>query len=676
MRTILLSILTLVIFVTSNAQNNNSVKVLKLANSESAQLRYAYAIPLYKGYLKSNSKDPIALAKLADAYKINNQYDSAIKYYGLAKAAGANVGQSLTEMFANKGLYEQAIKASVYNDARIKGFQNPSQFKNDSLDYTVHYLSINTPFNEYAVVPVGKGIVFESNRAALIKSKNEFAWDGASFSKLYTSTNVNSTDAIAKVKWSEKKPTISITDLTSTTSNDNATISKKYDFKNVAYNNNGIAYFDEVFNNKFNAGSICIAADNNTAYFTRNQAKSNGVYQLEIWSVTKAAGKWSSLTKLAFNTIDASYMHPALSKDGKRLYFISDKVGGQGGTDLYYVEKDAQGNWSSAVNAGSKVNTVENELYPTISEGQLYISSNGHAGLGGLDIYKVKMNSNQIDGVENIGYPVNSSMDDMSYSETDKKGYFVSNRYGTDDIFSFEYELAMITISGKVSVSDKQPNAPITIKLFAAKEGIAQGVALQTIIAAADGSYAFKVRPNKEYVIEASETRGNKVSMPISSSDYLKTKSGVYEKSVNELVINIAPPPPPVVVKKQTVGNIVDSLKALTSDFVILHHDFDKVTLEKSHNREYNKLLARIRKIKGAQIVVLSAADCKGTNEYNEKLSARRATFISKQVIAASKKNKVTSLHVGEEILAEPCDETATKEQQLENRYTYIFFIK
>ena len=662
--------------VSSNAQNNNSVKVLKLANSESAQLRYAYAIPLYKGYLKTNSKDPFALLKLADAYKINNQYDSAIKYYGLAKTAGANVGQSLTEMFANKGLYEQAIKASVYNDARINGFQNPGQFKNDSLDYTVHYLSINTPFNEYAVVPVGKGIVFESNRAELIKSKNEFGWDGASFSKLYTSTNIKTTDSIAKIKWSEKKPTISITDLTATTSNDNATISKKYGFNNFTFDNNGVTYFDEAFNNKFNAGSICIAADNKTAYFTRNQAKSNGIYQLEIWSVTKTAEKWDSLSKLEFNTSDASYMHPALSKDEKRLYFVSDKVGGQGGTDLYYVEKDTQGNWNSPVNAGSKVNTSANELYPIISEGQLYISSNGHVGLGGLDIYKVKMNLSQIEGVENIGYPVNSSMDDMSYTETAKKGYFVSNRYGTDDIFSFEYELAMINIAGKVSVSDKQPNAPITLKLFAAKNGVAQSVVLQSIIAATDGSYSFKVRPNKEYIIEASESRGNITTTTITANNYTKSKSGLLEKNLGELVIKIPPPPPPVVVTKITVGNIIDSLISLTKDFVILHHDFDKVTLENTHTGEYNKLLARIKKIKGAKIVVLSAADCKGTDEYNEKLSARRSAFISKQVIAASKKNKVTSLHVGEQILAEPCDETADKNKQLENRYTYVFIIK
>ena len=126
----------------------------------------------------------------------------------------------------------------------------------------------------------------------------------------------------------------------------------------------------------------------------------------------------------------------------------------------------------------------------------------------------------------------------------------------------------------------------------------------------------------------------------------------------------------------KTFNNIIDSLISLTNDFVILHHDFDKVTLEKSHNGEFNKLMARIKKMKGVQIVVLSAADCKGTDEYNEKLSARRSAFISKQVIAASKKNKVTSLHVGEQILAEPCDETADKNKQLENRYTYVFIIK
>ena len=674
MRTILLSILTLGVFVTSNAQNNNSAKVLNQANNEFAQLRYAYAIPFYKGYLKNNSKDPIALAKLAEAYKINNQYDSAIKYFELASIKNNN---ALAEVYASKGDYVNALKSyatvakSTISDARIGGFKNPQSFKNDSLDYTINYLSINTPFNEYAVVPMNDGIVFESNRAPKIKSGNEFSWDGTAFSNLFTSNNTKTSNSISTINWLEKKATLSLTDLNTTTSNDNSTFSKKYDFKKVAYNEEGVNNFDDALNNKYNAGSICFTADKNTAYFTKNQSKSKGIHQLEIWSATKSEGKWSNLTKLPFNTNEASYMHPALSKDEKRLYFVSDRVGGQGGTDLYFVEKDEQGNWGSPINAGAKINTAANELFPTISDGQLYISSNGHAGLGGLDIYQVNMNSNQIEGVDNIGYPVNSPSDDMSYSSKDKKGYFVSNRYGSDDIFSYEYELAKITIAGNVSVSDHLPGSQININLFNAVAGIASGIPLQSIVST-DGAYLFKVRPNKEYIIEAVEPRGNKASALITSRDYIKSKNGIYEKNINELIINIPPPPPAVEIKK-TFANIIDSLKALTNDYVILHHDFDKVTLEKSHIAEYNKLLARIKKIAGAQIVIVSAADCKGSDAYNEKLSALRSNYISKQVMGASKKNQITSLHVGERILVEPCEETSSRAKQLENRYTYIF---
>ncbi len=701
MRTILLSILVLCFAVTTSAQYKNTSKLLKLANAEYAQLRYAYAIPLFKEYLNLKSNDTAAIFKLANSYKISNQYDSALKYFASANENGANVGNSLAEIHASKGAYTSAVNAytklsaNALNEKRKNGFQNIDQFKRDSLDYTLHYLSINTSFNEYAVTPTKDGIIFESNRASRIKGSNEFGWDGSAFSKLYKTKTLQATSAIASIKWLEKTATLALSDLTAETSNDNSSISRKYDFNTVSYNANGVTYIDEALNNKYNAGAICFTTDTNTAYFTRNQERSKGVYTLEIWSTTKVGGKWANFTRLSFNTANASYAHPAITKDGNRLYFISDIGGGLGGTDLYFVEKDAQGNWSSPINAGDKVNTIANELYPTMSEGNLYISSNGHVGMGGLDIYKVVMNNGQPMGVLNLAYPVNGNGDDMSFYRNNKKGYFVSNRFGTDDIFSYDVEIAKITLNGKVTVSDGSENGPVVIKLYPtsilspfAKAHIVPtnepNEIEQSMQASADGSYTFKVRPNRKYTIEAIEPKGNKVITTINSNDYTAKANGVYEKDLNSMVMNISPLPPPppppapapVVKTRKSFNNIIDSLTGVTPDFVILNHDFDKVTIEKSYNAEYNKIIARIKKTKGARIIVISAADCKGTQVYNEKLSARRSAYISKLIKAVSKSNEIISLHVGEQILAEPCDETSNKDKQLENRYTYIFIQK
>jgi outer membrane protein OmpA-like peptidoglycan-associated protein len=344
-------------------------------------------------------------------------------------------------------------------------------------------------------------------------------------------------------------------------------------------------------------------------------------------------------------------------------------MGGQGGTDIYYTKKDASGQWGSLVNAGAIVNTSANELYPSFSEGELYFSSNGHPGLGGLDIYKAIFTNGKITSIENIGYPVNSNMDDMSYSKIGSKGYFVSNRYGSDDILSFDYKLVKILLKGKVELSDGSKPI-IKVNLYNTTNTL-----LESVNTDLNGYYSLYVRPNRVFQIQAIEPKGNMANASIDSKSYSGNSSIGYSKSLNTIVINMPAPPPPVV-EKVTFNNIIDSLKSLTDDYVIFHHDFDKVTLERSHRSSYKKLLSKARKLKGAKIVIVSAADCKGTDEYNEKLSARRATYLTKNIQSIARKNEYVSMHVGERILAEPCDEKASKEKQLENRYSYVFIIK
>jgi len=662
MRTKFYSILLLFAVLNAKAQENQAVenktseKLLKMANAEFDNLRYAYAIPLYKMYFKKEGNSQIAFTNLASAYKINNQVDSAIKYFELTKMKGINVEKQLTSLY------------------KIKLNTNKNKFAIDSLDYTIHYLSINTPFNEFAVVPTNSGIIFESNRAKNVKGKNEFSWDGTAFSTLYKTNNLNVIpfDSVKTLVWKEKSPELALSDLTTVTSNDIKTFSKKYDFNQVAFDKNGVDYFDEIFNSKYNSGNICFTSDSNTVYFTKNMNRSNAVYQLEIWSASKVNGKWENFTKLDFNNNKASNTHPAVSKDGNRLYFVSDQEGGFGGMDLYFVEKLTDGNWGSPINAGKIVNTSGNELFPIFSDGKFYISSDGHDGIGGLDIYNVNIKNDNIIEVKNEGYPVNSSYDDMSYSKIGQKGYFVSNRYSSDDIFSFDYKEAYILMSGNVKISDGTIANQLPIRVLDLN-----GNPVLLARTDANGNFGVNVRPNRAYKIEVSEPKGNKVLSEVNSNDYSGSATIGYKKTVATLLINVpVPPAPPVVENKITFKNLIDSLKALTPDYVVIHHDFDKVTLEKSYIKAYNQLLARIKKIKGARIVVVSAADCKGTDEYNEKLSARRAAYISKKVIAASKNNEVIALHVGEKILAEPCEENSKKDNQLENRYTYVFIQK
>ena len=260
-------------------------------------------------------------------------------------------------------------------------------------------------------------------------------------------------------------------------------------------------------------------------------------------------------------------------------------------------------------------------------------------------------------------------MDDMSYSKQGSKGYFVSNRYGSDDIFSFDYKLIKVLLKGKVELSDGSKPV-IKVNLFNNSNTL-----IETVNTDLNGFYSVYVRPNRLFQIQAIEPKGNKADAAINSKGYTGNSTVGYSKPLNTIIINMPAPPPPVV-EKVSFRNIIDSLKSLTDDYVIFHHDFDKVTLERSHKAAYKKLQARIKQLKGARIVVVSAADCKGTDEYNEKLSARRSAYLTKNLQAIAKINTYISLHVGERILAEPCDEKATRKQQLENRYSYIFLQK
>lgn len=689
MRTILYSIISLVIAIGANGQGKEN-SLLKTANAEFAQLRYSYAIPLYKQYLQSNKTDAKATLQLAKCYQINNQYDSAIKYTKQAISLGAVAGNMLPELLANKGDYSAAIAAYANSNASVasvrkSGFSKTATLQNTPVNYTVNYLDINTPFNEYAALPYKDGFIFESNRAQNIKGNNEFGWDGSAYSKIYFTDNKNTIafDSAKKSNWSEKSFSLAISDLAKETTNDVDKIdTKKYGFKKVApFNQNGVVYLDEDLQSKFNMGAICFSADSTTAYFTKNQEPSkslfksneNKQYLLEIWSADVVNGKLTNLNKLDFNKPNASYMHPALSKNGKRLYFISDQLGGKGGTDLYFVEKNPQGTWGSPFNAGDKVNTAGNELYPTFADGELYISSNGHEGLGGLDIYKVKFqNDYNVVGVEHMGVPVNSATDDMSFTKRGSSGYFVSNRYGTDDIFSFEATLKKVRLSGKVITSDgSKPN--IKIQLFNARTGKLE----ETATLDANNSYSFLVSQNESYTVVATTPNGNKSEVLANTNAYTYVNKELV-KPLNDLVIQI-PVETTIINEVTPFKTIIDSLKALTSNYLQIHHEFDKTKIVKGDIGIYNNLIKRVKAAKNARIIVISAADCMGDAEYNEKLSARRADAITAKVKKANsnKNNTFISIHLGKRVLVEPCMvDGYNMEFQKANRYTYVFIQK
>ncbi|WP_228713971.1 OmpA family protein [Arundinibacter roseus] len=212
--------------------------------------------------------------------------------------------------------------------------------------------------------------------------------------------------------------------------------------------------FSKELNTKYHEGPVTFSADGSTIYFTRNnfnegksQKSSDNVNKLKLYSAVLQDGGWTNVQELPFNSDEYSTGHPALSRDGRSLYFVSDRPGGLGGTDVY-VARQENGSWSQPVNLGAPVNTKGDEMFPFIDEsGNLYFASNGQAnGLGGLDIYFTQLPLKSTTEVTHLDSPINSKADDFGLITDGRRsmGFLSSNRRnGDDDIFRFVRESAL-----------------------------------------------------------------------------------------------------------------------------------------------------------------------------------------------------------------------------------------
>ncbi len=710
---ILLLLLFSISFSTIDAQSRKQKGLFKLAKQEYSQLRFAYAIPIIKQLLLTQPKDTNALLLLAKSYQNVNQIDSAVKYYDLANLLGVKYNSDMAESHAMLGNYNKAIQ--IYKklidsnktklaDARFFGFNNTNKLVGDSLDFKIFNTKINTSFNEFNGVLYQNGLMYETNqfKSTTVKKKfflwnwlntkqskyaPEFAWDGAGFTKLYFYPNTDSlrTDTLVSGKWLEKKSLLNYTNYSTSSPNDTRKLIKTYNSKSIVNN----LIFGEVFNgfksDKMNLGAVSFTADGKMAYYTRNQKKSTNIYQLEIWEAILKDGKWVNAHKMFFNNPKFSYFHPAITPDGKRLYYVTDDNNGEGGTDIYYVERNEDGSWKNTVNLGQDINTAGNELFPTFYEGNLFLSSNGHPGLGGLDIYRLIKGTNGEPVLKNMGYPINSSKDDFAFSIQGTKGFFSTNRNGSDDILSYDYQQSFIKIIGKLFL-DSAIYVGKKIYLYQKNEQ-GRSILKDSAITDANAKYDFKIRPNQSYDLVAFDDEGNRFTQTIISDGYQKDNNE-YIKDVALINIPLSDQlkqakfaaaeelrKAELAVQTSKFIRTIDSLKSLTKDYVELHHPFDQVYIIEKDLPNYYKVIELVKRIKNKKIVIVSAADCNGSLEYNEDLSTRRANRIYRTLSKLSN-NDVEIKNVGERELLKDCTEARKDiEAQVVNRYSYIFII-
>lgn len=388
-----------------------SSQQLKKADGLYEQFAYKDAIPLYEAYLKEDKKHPEALKNLADCYRLTSNtrksaywYKKAIRYNPEDQELKLYYAQAL---MSNKKYdqaadwFEKFTELAPY-DSRgwhfLESCQNIQELLKDSSMYIVQKMSVNSKDSDFGPAFYKDGLVFTSGRSSkMIDRKSQ--WTGESYTTLFFSSKHG-------YKWTE--PT-------------------------------ELAGKSKV---PYHEGPACFNARGTKIYFTRNveksKSKKTGTVNLKIFEASWTGLKWDYEKELPFNSDLYSCGHPALSADGKRLYFASDQPGGFGGKDIYVAEF-VGGKWMKPKNLGKSINTEGDEMFPTThSDGTLYFASNGWGGFGGLDLFAALDLYDYGDWeVTNVGYPINSPKDDFGLIFTPDKrtGYFASNRKGSDDLF-------------------------------------------------------------------------------------------------------------------------------------------------------------------------------------------------------------------------------------------------
>lgn len=590
-------------------------------------MAYNEAIPEFQKTLSKRSI-PDAQIKLAESYRQINNTDKAIEEYAKVVAlpeATPDHYLQYAKLLTRKGRYSDAkIWFDKYleknpNNESVKALSNSmssmDDLLKDSLEYTVSSAQINSGQSNFSTARINDKIVFTSDRAKAAK-RNLYNWTGRPFLNIYQST------VDGNGKWSDPEE--------------------------LAGDVNG----------KYHDGTPCFSTDGKTMYFTRNNylkkkigKSEQEVVNLKIFEATYADSVWKNLKALPFNSDEYSCGHPAITKDGNTLYFISDMPGGIGGTDLYKSTRSGD-TWSAPVNLGASINTPFNEMFPTMQgDSILYFSSEGHTNMGGLDIFKSTISGGVLSAPQNVKYPLNSSYDDFSlmFNPGDTTGYISSNRKQSteDNIYSFNKNVLRFILDGiAVEKSTQLPLEGVLIELTNSTTG-----KKETAVTGADGTFTFKLDQNSEYSVVGSK-----------SNFYTQTeKVSTVGKKVSENMH--------VTLKLELEQIIVDKPIVLEN----IYYDLDKWNIRPDAALGLDKLVTIMKENPDINIELSSHTDARADDQYNKVLSQKRAEAAVNYIVSKDiNRKRIVAKGYGESKLVNRCKNgvRCTEEEHQQNRRT------
>ena len=616
-------------------------RVMERADERYNQYSFSPAIDIYKKVLDKGYTSPDLLKRLGNSYYFNAKYQEAADTYAKLNTTYPDE-MSVEDVFR----YAQSLKSiGNYDQAAqlMESFREMtstmSDFDEDYMTkieknsgrYTVKTFPYNSKYSDFAPAYYEKGLIFASDRDTGNFARYRHTWNARDFLDLY---KVNA-DSVS---------------------------------------NNNVVKLGGVVNTRLHESTSVVTKDGTTMYFTRNnffdgrkKKDEEGIIRLKIYSAENIDGEWLNITELPFNSDSYSVAHPMLSPDGKKLYFVSDMPGSLGESDIFVTEIIGDGTYGPIKNLGSNINTIARETFPFIDkDGVLYFSSDGHQGLGGLDVFATKIAYNDYtQPVVNVGKPVNTPKDDFSYifDSESKTGYFASNRdggMGDDDIYEFvENEPLVLDCIQEITgtVRDRISNevlAGATVKIIDEENN-----EVSSTITDSDGNYILMLDCSKGNFVRASRDGY------VPSEEYLPISDG--KPRIVDFYLE----------RDLVTGGFGDDLAKLLQ-LSTIYFDLNKYNIRPDAEIEIQKVIVAMEKYPSLKIKVNSHTDSRGVDAYNLWLSQKRAEatvdyMISKGISA----NRLQGEGYGETRLVNDCAngvQCSEEQHQLNRRSEFIIF--
>ncbi|WP_158962998.1 OmpA family protein [Myroides fluvii] len=610
------------------------------ADREYDNFAYVDAIKFYEGMVEKGEINTSILSKLGDSYYFNGKFVEAHRWYDelfQGSYPDKNIGALDKEYYYRYGQTLKAVNqlekadavlqefaALKANDSRAQLFITNSELVEQTIAssrFTLMNLSTNSESSDYGASLLGNRLIFTSARASEEMKNKVHNWTNQRYTKLYATT-----------------------------------IGEDGSFGDP------VLFAKEIASKELNMGTAIFTKDGNTMYFTSNNGSVGGKKAqyneeesslLKIYKTRKQSdGTWGTLEALPFNLDGYNTAHPALTPDEKWMYFVSDRQGSLGQSDLFRVSLYDTGRFGTVEHLGDKVNTAGRETFPFISSDyMLYFSSDGHPGFGGLDLYKVKINRDGQLGVPtNLGSDINSAFDDFGIyiDAATKKGFVSSNKtggVGSDDVYLFVEKPCFQMIDGVVT--DLESHKAISHVEIAIYDHMEKQI---DVVQADELGYyhSEKLACGQQYRIHVSK-----------EGYFAKDFTVAVDRKIQQRV-NI---------ELEIIEKGDDLFKKLKLSPI--HFDFDSSTIRPDAAIELMKVVNTMLEHPKLELDVRSHTDSRGDDGYNMKLSERRAQATIQWMISKGvKASRLTGRGYGESQLVNHCSNKVdcTDEQHEENR--------